>query len=105
MKTKRLTLFPLAQNDLGIFQEINVNPHVRKYLWDDAIMPQDFFENIMKRVDAHFKKDGWGLWKIMDHDNTIVMGYVGLWLFFDEHQPQLLYALHPDFTGKGYATE
>jgi ribosomal-protein-alanine N-acetyltransferase len=30
---------------------------------------------------------------------------IGLWHFFDERQPQLLYALLPDFTGRGYAAE
>jgi ribosomal-protein-alanine N-acetyltransferase len=30
---------------------------------------------------------------------------VGLWEFFDEPRPQLLYALLPDYLGKGIAAE
>ncbi len=33
------------------------------------------------------------------------MGFVGLWYFFNETQPQLIFGLMPVFTGKGYATE
>ncbi len=31
--------------------------------------------------------------------------FLGLWYFFDKPQPQLIFALLPQFIGKGYATE
>lgn len=33
------------------------------------------------------------------------MGYAGLWYFFEEPQPQLIYALLEQFTRRGYARE
>ena len=39
------------------------------------------------------------------NDTDITIGMVGLWEFFDEPQPQLLYALLPEHTGKGIADE
>lgn len=105
MKTDRIELVPIEKSDFELFQEINVDPFVRRYLWDDIIMTADVFLQILDNVELHFKKDRWGLWKIQLTSTSIVIGYVGLWLFFDEYQPQLLYALLPEYTGKGYATE
>jgi len=106
MRTYRLQLIPIDNSDFEVFREINVNPFVRKYLWDDNIMPDDVFRQILNDVELHFKKDGWGLWKIMLPDSPqVIIGYAGLWLFFDEYQPQLLYAIRPEYKGKGYATE
>lgn len=105
MKTDRLKLIPIDNNDFEIFKEINTNNFVRKYLWDDNIMPDDVFRQILNDVELHFEKDNWGLWKIMLLDSQVVIGYAGLWLFFDEYQPQLLYAIRPEYKGKGYATE
>ncbi|NJS16396.1 MAG: GNAT family N-acetyltransferase [Nostocaceae cyanobacterium CSU_2_110] len=46
-----------------------------------------------------------GLWFIQTKDEKEIIGFVGLWYFFDESQPQLVYALLPEATKKGYATE
>jgi len=34
-----------------------------------------------------------------------MIGLAGLWIFFEETQPQLLYALLPQYTKVGYAKE
>lgn len=96
---------PLGKHDFKTFQDINTNAYVRKYLWDGEIISAELLQQIMDQVEAHFKNDGWGLWKIVTDESETVVGYAGLWLFFDEYQPQLLYALLPEFVGKGYATE
>ncbi len=105
MKTDRIKLIPIDHNDFEVFKEINANAFVRKYLWDDNIMPDQVLRGIVNDVELHFKNDKWGLWKLMLLDSHVIIGYAGLWLFFDEHQPQLLYAIEPEYTGKGYATE
>ena len=105
MKTDKIELIPIDKTDFDVFKEINVNAFVRRYLWDDNIMPDEAFREILNEVEIHFKKDNWGLWKIKLIDSQTIVGYVGLWLFFDEHQPQLLYALKPEYKGMGYATE
>src|SRR5688572_27985405 len=105
MKTGRVTLIPLGKHDFKIFQEINTNAYVRKYLWDDEIISAEVLQQVMDGIEFHFKNDGWGLWKIITHKSETVIGYAGLWRFFDEYQPQLLYVLLPEFIGKGYATE
>lgn len=105
MNTDKIELTPIDKTDFEVFKEINVNAFVRKHLWDDKIMPDEVFRGILNQVEIHFENENWGLWKIKLIDSQTVIGYVGLWLFFDENQPQLLYALKPEYKGKGYATE
>lgn len=52
-----------------------------------------------------FDEQKFGLWLIETKDDKKTVGFVGLWYFFDEKQPQLVYALLPEATKKGYATE
>ena len=105
LTTERLILTPLAPSDLGAFKACNHDPFVKKYLWDDQVMPAEVFEDILKEVESRFKNEKWGLWKITQPDDDTFLGYVGLWIFNPEKQPELLYALNPDFTGKGFAFE
>ncbi|MEX2566075.1 MAG: GNAT family N-acetyltransferase [Cyclobacteriaceae bacterium] len=103
--TKRLKLIPFDLEDSKIFLELNNNPFIRKYLWDDEMISQETCDDIIRQNQAYFNKSGYGLWKINEIDGKHIVGYVGLWYFFEEPQPQLIYALLPAFTKKGYAKE
>ncbi len=105
MKSDRIELLPLTAKDFEVFKAINTNPHVRKFLWDDRVMPDNVFHQVLSDVEKHFRDDRWGLWLIRLNKSNEVIGYAGLWKFFEEEQPQLLYALLPKFTGYGYAHE
>ncbi|WP_431125935.1 GNAT family N-acetyltransferase [Flagellimonas flava] len=105
LSTQRLQLIPLSGEDTKIFHETNINPHVKRYLWDNEEIPAAVSEGIIQEVGTKFEKEKWGLWKILDASSQTYMGYIGFWFFFEEALPQLVYALLPEFTGKGYATE
>lgn len=105
LNTTRLKLVPMNQNDFTLFHKTNTNSFVRKYLWDDEIIPETISIDILKTVEGKFKNEKWGLWKIIDKKSKNYMGYIGFWYFFDENYPQLIYAILPEFTKKGYATE
>ncbi len=62
-------------------------------------------EQIVLQNEKHFAENKYGLWKIKIPGRSQVIGYTGLWYFFDEPQPQLLYALLPAFTKQGFARE
>jgi len=53
----------------------------------------------------YFTDQQFGLWLITLKKTKEIIGFTGLWYFFDESQPQLLCGLHPDYWGKGYAVE
>ena len=105
LQSPRLQLLPFEVQDQDLFLGINTDPFVRKYLWDDLVIDAKLVAETLEQNQQHFAQDGFGLWKIQLKTSQETMGYVGLWYFFAEAQPQLVYALLPTFTKKGYATE
>ncbi|MDN5203154.1 GNAT family N-acetyltransferase [Fulvivirgaceae bacterium BMA10] len=103
--TKRLRLVPVQHQDLNILHHTWTKPEVRKYLWDDIMIPIEQTDDIISTSINHFEKDEFGLWLIRKKDTNEAIGFVGLWFFFDEKHPQLLYGLDPNFQGFGFATE
>ena len=104
-ETPRLLLKPILESDLNILHSIFVNPYVRKYLCDDNIFSLTQVEEMLVESQKLFNEQKFGLWLIETKNEREVIGFVGLWYFFDEKQPQLIYALLPEATKKGYATE
>ena len=105
LTSQRLKLTPFEADEVDLFHRINTSPFVRKYLWDDEVIALEMARELLAQNEQHFQSDKFGLWKITELNGSQVMGYTGLWYFFDESQPQLLYALLEEFSGQGYATE
>ncbi len=105
LETQRLILEPTLESDLYILHSIFANPFVRKYLADDLIFPLLQVEEMIQESQRLFVDQGFGLWFIQTKDLQKTIGFVGLWYFFAEAQPQLVYALLPEATKNGYATE
>lgn len=105
LRTERLSLVPFAASDLELYHQINTHPYVRQYLWDDEVIELTTSKDILETNRQLFENEGWGLWKVAIQNTGEVAGFVGLWTFFDEDQPQLIYGLLPSFTGQGLATE
>ena len=104
-ETQRLLLKPILESDLNVLHYIFINPYVRKYLCDDNIFSLKQVEEMLVESQKLFNEKKFGLWFIHTKDEKEIIGFVGLWYFFDETQPQLVYALLPEATKKGYATE
>lgn len=104
-KTQRLLLKPILESELNDLHSIFINPYVRKYLCDDEIFSLQQVEEMLIESQKLFNEQKLGLWFIETKSEKKIIGFVGLWYFFDEKQPQLIYALLPEATKKGYATE
>lgn len=105
LETRRLQLKPVSKGELDILQNIFADPYVRKYLCDDNVLTLQQVEEMLSESQKLFNEQNFGLWLIRTKDNEEVIGVIGLWYFFGEEQPQLVYALLPQATKKGYATE
>jgi ribosomal-protein-alanine N-acetyltransferase len=105
LQTHRLILEPILESELTTLYEILTDSYVRRYLCDDKILPLQQVEEMIVQSKKSFEEEGVGLWFIQLKDIKEVSGFIGLWYFFDEEQPQLIYALLPKSTKKGYATE
>ncbi len=101
----RIVLHPLKKNDQRELWELFNDPFIGKYLWDDRPVSHEEVREILKKNDKYFRELSWGLWKILLHAKLPPIGFVGLWPFFDENQPQLIYGLLPVHTGSGLGTE
>ena len=104
-ETQRLLLKPILENDLNTLHSIFINPYIRKYLCDDHVFSLSQVEEMLRVNQKLFDEEKIGLWFIKTKNENKIIGFVGLWYFFDEKQPQLAYALLPEATKKGYATE
>lgn len=105
LETDRLLLSAVTENDLNTLHDALIDPFVRKYLCDDEILSLEQTKEFVAVSQKNFESKQFGLWLMHTKLEKRFIGFVGLWYFFNEPQPQLLYALLPGSTKKGYATE
>ncbi len=105
LESQRLLLKPVLSSQLDTLHNIFTNPYVRKYLFDDRIISVQEVEIMLLESQKLFNEQKFGLWFIETKEKQEIIGFTGLWYFFAEKQPQLVYALLPEATKKGYATE
>jgi [ribosomal protein S5]-alanine N-acetyltransferase len=105
LETSRLILKPTLAEDLETLHEILTDPFVRKYLCDDRIFSRQQTAEMLAESQRLFDSEKLGLWLVKTKDKKKIIGFVGLWYFFAEAQPQLAYALLPQATKQGYGTE
>ena len=105
LETGRLHLIPFTDQDVQLFWKMNCDPFIRKYLWDDQQIDVETTKEILHKNQEHFEANRFGIWKTITKDRLQIIGFTGLWYFFKEPQPQLIYALSKNYTGQGYARE
>ncbi len=105
LETSRLKLKPILATELNILHSILVNRYVRRYLCDDQIFSVQQTSEMLQESLRLFQSEKLGLWFIETKKKLEIIGFVSLWYFFAENQPQLAYALLPKATKQGYATE
>jgi [ribosomal protein S5]-alanine N-acetyltransferase len=105
LKTQRLVLKQILDGDLNTLHRIFTDSYVRRYLCDGEIWSVQQVEEMLAENQKLFLEKKFGLWFMETNMEQEVIGFVGLWYFFEEEQPQLVYALLPTATKKGYATE
>lgn len=105
LRTARCTLRPLAAGDTERLHEIFTAPGVRRYLWDDEIIPIERTRFVVEMSERMFRDERFGLWGAWLSGSPTLMGFTGLWRFRDPPDLELLYGLAESHWGRGYATE
>ena len=104
--TARLRLDPVREPDLESLHALWTEPSVRRYLWDDVIIPREKAEETLRKSLASFARDGFGLWALRLIGDQDLIGFAGLRRIAElPLEVELLYGLHPRFWGRGLATE
>ena len=90
LETERLILTQIVESDLNTLHKIFTDPYVRRYLCDGQIWSLDPVEEMLEQNTKLFEEKQFGLWFIENKSDREIIGFVGLWYFFDEPQPQLV---------------
>ena len=106
LRTPRLSLRPLSAADLAAMHAISTDPVVRRFLWDDRVVPEEECAELLAESRCRFDESGAGLFGVaLRQDPAQLIGYAGLWAMGDPPELELLYALLPAHAGRGLATE
>ncbi len=103
IQTARLQLRPVQTDDLQTLHKLFADPHIRRYLLDDAVVTEHWTLSIINQSMERFRTDRCGIWLIESDDSPI--GFTGIHAFHDPPELQLLYAILPGHCGAGIATE
>ena len=96
LQTARLTLRPLILNDADAYLAIRHQPEVAK--WVPKPLP-----GVIERLSASWEERRYAPWGVF-RDGKLI-GHGGLNYVPEFGETEVLWALHPDAWGKGYATE
>jgi len=105
LETESLLMTPFKKEGTKLFYELSTDSFIRKYLWDDEKISLQLAKETIEKNVEYFQEKGFGIWKLLEKKSEEIIGYAGLWHFFEENQPQLIYAIQKKHTKKGLATE
>jgi RimJ/RimL family protein N-acetyltransferase len=103
LQTARLTLRPLIDSDAEAYAAMRYHPEVAKWLPPEPGEPLEHARLTIKRFAQFWRERGHAPWGVFLEDRLIGHGGLNLVPVFGE--TEVLWALHPDFWGQGYATE
>ena len=105
IETERLRMKPVRRDGLDDLHALWVSPGVRRYLWDDEIIPREQALSAIEESLSLFEQEGWGLWALERKGESGLAGFCGYWLFHDPPQMELLYGAASQLWGTGLAAE
>jgi RimJ/RimL family protein N-acetyltransferase len=103
LKTERLDLRPLVPEDSEAYAAVRCHPAVAKWLPPVAGEPVEAVRGTIGRFAAAWQERRYAPWGVFLDDRLI--GHGGLNFVPEFDATEVLWALHPDAWGKGYATE
>jgi RimJ/RimL family protein N-acetyltransferase len=106
LRTERLTLRPIAPADVEALHTFWTDPSVRRYLWDNEIIPRETVVEIVANSEACFREIGAGLFAIeLEERPGELVGFCGLRRMQGSDEVELLYGILPRHWGEGLVTE
>lgn len=105
LSTPRCQLRPVTSADADRLHEIWTSPGVRRFLWDDEIIPLEQTRAAIEKSQQLFRDHGYGLWGAWLSASKQLVGFSGLWPFRDPPELELLYGVAEPWWGQGYAVE
>jgi len=104
LTTERLELRPSELRDLPAVHALWTDADVRRFLFDDREIASSEAEDFLKASVRNFAEHGYGIWLVFEKARPDLAGFAGL-LRGENGAANLVYGIHPELTGRGYATE
>ena len=103
----RLRYRLLAAADLSVLHALALDGHVRRFLLDGERVSEAWCAHLIEASRQEFAQNKLGMWLLFERERPAsAIGFAGFWRFdCVGAAPQLLYALEPAYTGRGYAGE
>ena len=98
--TARLDLVPGTLADVPALWELWTDPDVRRWLWDDQVIPLERARALVADGVATARASGLGLWTVRRRGAGEIVGFCGL-LPNTAGEAELLYGLAPACWGRG----
>jgi ribosomal-protein-alanine N-acetyltransferase len=109
LQTARLSLRPFARTDVDFLYRLWTDPDVRRYLWDDELIPRETAEEVVESSLASFGQHGFGFWTVSLRERDELIGFCGLRHFTDDFgagpDVEILYGVAPAYWKQGIASE
>src|SRR5262249_37778528 len=102
--TKRFVLSPARFEDADDLHELWTSPGVRRYLFDDQVLPLERTIEIVRESERLQRDEGTGLWLVRERDPRLI-GFAGFWYFREPPELELLFGVAENCRGRGVATE
>lgn len=105
IETTRLHMRPFIIDDVDKLHAHWTDPQVRKYLWDDIIIPREQVVEVVESSINSFAANGFGFWAVLPKGKNELIGFCGFRFFGEPPEIEILYSIAPEFVGQGLATE
>lgn len=106
LKTKRLSIQQLTENDFEAFHAINSNPEVMKFIKNGKPKTEKENQDEFKKIRENYKKcHELGYWGIVESISKKIIGIASLKAGKHSKNLELGYKFNSNSWGKGFATE
>jgi len=110
VETERLILREFLMSDAEDFFEMDAAPEVHRYLGNNPSTSIEQARSVIDNIRQQYIDNGIGRWAAVEKSSGKFIGWSGLKFITDiennqTHFYDVGYRLHPNFWGKGYATE
>jgi Acetyltransferase (GNAT) domain len=72
--TDRLSLRPFTQDDVDVLHAVWTDPDVRRYLWDDIVIPRERAVDVVRSHLESVAASGIGYWVVHTAEDKPVIG-------------------------------